>query len=124
MISRRLRALPYASAAAVGSLSTRTTVRPAIAPAVAVAERWASLKLAGTVTTARSTGRSSRAAAMLRTWSSTIADSSGTANVPPRVAITGAAFGPSVIGNGTRALAVWTSGEWYARPISRLTEYT
>jgi hypothetical protein len=34
-------------------LSTRTTVSPAIAPAVAVAERCASLKLAGTVTTAR-----------------------------------------------------------------------
>ncbi len=53
MISLRLRWLPYASAAAVGSLSTRTTVSPAIAPAVAVALRCASLKLAGTVTTAR-----------------------------------------------------------------------
>src|ERR671919_345867 len=39
MISRRLRLWPYASAAAVGSLSTRTTVSPAIAPAVAVAAR-------------------------------------------------------------------------------------
>ena len=59
--------LPYASAAAVGSLSTRTTVSPAIAPAVAVAERCASVKLAGTVTTARLTVCPSDAVAMLRT---------------------------------------------------------
>ena len=42
-------------------------VATAIAPAVAVAERCASLKLAGTVTTARSIGRASRVTAMLRT---------------------------------------------------------
>src|SRR6185295_3319875 len=122
MISRRLRVWPYASAAAVGSLSTRTTVSPAIAPAVAVAERWASLKLAGTVTTARLTGQSSRALAMLRTWSSTIAEISGTANSPARVAMIGALFGPSLMTNGERAFAVWTSGERYDLPISRFTE--
>src|SRR3954471_14564494 len=119
MISRRWRVWPYASAAAVGSLSTRTTVSPAIAPAVAVAERWASLKLAGTVTTARAIGTSRRADAMLRTWSSTIAEISGTANSPPRVTIIGALFGPSLITNGDRVLAVWTSGDLNDRPISR-----
>ncbi len=44
--------------------------------------------------------------------------------MPPRVTITGDAFGPSLIWNGTRARAVWTSGDLYDRPISRLTEYT
>ena len=43
---------PYASAAAVGSLTMRSTFRPAISPASFVAWRWASLKYAGTVTTA------------------------------------------------------------------------
>ena len=43
---------PYASAAAVGSLTMRRTLRPAISPASLVAWRWASLKYAGTVTTA------------------------------------------------------------------------
>ena len=66
IVSFKLRVLPYASAAAVGSLSTRTTVRPAIAPAVAVADRCASLKLAGTVTTARFTGTPRCCAATLR----------------------------------------------------------
>ncbi len=46
---------PYASAAAVGSLMMRSTSRPAILPASLVAWRWASLKYAGTVITARST---------------------------------------------------------------------
>ena len=48
---------------------------------------------------------------MLRAWSRTIAEISGTANVPPRVTITGAPFGPSLIWNGERPLEVWTSGE-------------
>jgi hypothetical protein len=51
----------------VGSFSTRTTVSPAIAPALAVAARCASSKLAGTVTTARDTSVPSRAVAIVRT---------------------------------------------------------
>ena len=43
---------PYASAAAVGSLIMRRTLRPAIAPASFVAVRCASSKYAGTVITA------------------------------------------------------------------------
>ena len=43
---------PYASAAAVGSLMMRRTSSPAILPASFVACRCASLKYAGTVTTA------------------------------------------------------------------------
>jgi hypothetical protein len=43
---------PYASAAAVGSGSTRMTFNPAISPASLVALRCASLKYAGTVITA------------------------------------------------------------------------
>ncbi len=44
--------MPYASAAAVGSLMMRLTSRPAILPASLVAWRWLSLKYAGTVITA------------------------------------------------------------------------
>ena len=47
---------PYASAAAVGSLTIRFTSRPAIWPASLVAWRCASLKYAGTVMTASVTG--------------------------------------------------------------------
>mmetsp|Transcript_41507 Transcript_41507/g.124036 ORF Transcript_41507/g.124036 Transcript_41507/m.124036 type:complete len:450 (+) Transcript_41507:629-1978(+) len=43
---------PYAIAAAVGSLMMRATLRPAMTPASLVAWRCASLKYAGTVTTA------------------------------------------------------------------------
>ena len=43
---------PYAMAAAVGSLMIRKTFSPAIVPASLVDWRWASLKYAGTVTTA------------------------------------------------------------------------
>jgi hypothetical protein len=46
---------PKASAAAVGSLMMRSTLRPAIVPASLVAWRCPSLKYAGTVMTARST---------------------------------------------------------------------
>ncbi len=38
------RSIPYASAAAVGSLMTRRTLSPAICPASLVAWRWESLK--------------------------------------------------------------------------------
>ena len=46
---------PYARAAAVGSLIILSTSNPAILPAFLVAWRWASLKYAGTVITARVT---------------------------------------------------------------------
>ena len=47
---------PYASAAAVGSLTMRRTFSPAISPASLVAWRSASEKYAGTVITASVTG--------------------------------------------------------------------
>ena len=47
---------PYASAAAVGSFTMRSTSRPAILPASLVACRCESLKYAGTVMTALVTG--------------------------------------------------------------------
>ena len=56
IFSLTLRSMPYASAAAVGSLMIRLTVRPAISPASLVACRCASLKYAGTVMTASVTG--------------------------------------------------------------------
>ena len=52
MVSSFFWSRPYASAAAVGSLTMRSTLRPAIWPASLVAWRWASLKYAGTVITA------------------------------------------------------------------------
>src|SRR6185437_9065146 len=52
MVSSLPLSSPYASAAAVGSLMIRFTSSPAILPASLVACRCASLKYAGTVTTA------------------------------------------------------------------------
>ena len=52
MVSSFFLSRPYASAAAVGSLMMRSTLRPAILPASLVAWRCASLKYAGTVMTA------------------------------------------------------------------------
>mmetsp|Transcript_14824 Transcript_14824/g.25301 ORF Transcript_14824/g.25301 Transcript_14824/m.25301 type:complete len:228 (+) Transcript_14824:975-1658(+) len=49
--------IPYANAAAVGSLMIRSTSKPAIFPASLVACRCESLKYAGTVTTALLTSR-------------------------------------------------------------------
>mmetsp|Transcript_17400 Transcript_17400/g.39763 ORF Transcript_17400/g.39763 Transcript_17400/m.39763 type:complete len:254 (-) Transcript_17400:860-1621(-) len=65
---------PYASAAAVGSLITRSTDMPAIAPASLVAARCASLKWAGTVITQRQTGLPRKASASALSCCSTIAD--------------------------------------------------
>ena len=55
---------PYASAAAVGSFRMRSTSSPATRPATFVAARCSSLKCAGTVMTARSTGSPSAASAI------------------------------------------------------------
>ena len=64
---------PYASAAAVGSLTMRRTLRPAIRPASLVAWRWASSKYAGTVITASVTSSPSQSSAVCRIFCSTIA---------------------------------------------------
>ena len=53
--SPRFLSIPYARAAAVGSLMMRRTSSPAIRPASFVAWRWESLKYAGTVMTASPT---------------------------------------------------------------------
>mmetsp|Transcript_19909 Transcript_19909/g.61612 ORF Transcript_19909/g.61612 Transcript_19909/m.61612 type:complete len:216 (-) Transcript_19909:229-876(-) len=65
---------PYAIAAAVGSLMTRATFKPAIVPASFVACRCASLKYAGTVTTACSTFSPRKASAVSFIFVSTIAE--------------------------------------------------
>mmetsp|Transcript_25360 Transcript_25360/g.59178 ORF Transcript_25360/g.59178 Transcript_25360/m.59178 type:complete len:223 (+) Transcript_25360:377-1045(+) len=71
---------PYAMAAAVGSLMMRITLRPEMVPASLVAWRCASLKYAGTVTTAFLTSlpRNSSAVSFMRP--STIAEISSGVN--------------------------------------------
>ena len=74
-----------ASAAAVGSLMILSTLSPAMAPASLVACRWASLKWAGTVMTARETFSPRKASASDLSCSSTIAEICSGANsrLPP-----------------------------------------
>ena len=75
---------PYASAAAVGSLTIRRTLSPAILPASFVASRCALLKYAGTVTTASVTGSPRYASASAWSFWRIIAEISGGAySVPP-----------------------------------------
>ena len=71
---------PYASAAAVGSLMMRSTSRPAMVPASLVRRRCASLKYAGTVTTALVMAHPSAASAVVFIFSSTMAEICSGAN--------------------------------------------
>ena len=79
----RSRSRPYASAAAVGSFTMRSTVSPASSPARLVALRCESLKYAGTVITARVTGSPRARSASARSFLRTSADtSSGASSLP------------------------------------------
>jgi len=67
----------YASAAAVGSLTRRKTLRPAMRLASLVACRCASLKYAGTVMTALVTGAPKKRSALRFSWRRISAEISG-----------------------------------------------
>ncbi len=115
---------PYASAAAVGSFTSRSTSSPAIRPASFVACRWASLKYAGTVITARDTAVPKNRSAFFFSCCSTYAEISGGVSVSPPTfsRSTSPAFAPSASRNGNSFSSSSTSSK--SRPISRLAEYT
>mmetsp|Transcript_33364 Transcript_33364/g.53785 ORF Transcript_33364/g.53785 Transcript_33364/m.53785 type:complete len:218 (+) Transcript_33364:1077-1730(+) len=117
---------PYAIAAAVGSLMTRTTSSPAMVPAAMVAFRWASLKYAGTVTTARwMSVRPRRAWAMRFISPSTAAlISSGARSLTfpsSSNSISGCLSSPSTKINGRRLLSFWTASSVIFCPKIRFT---
>mmetsp|Transcript_7679 Transcript_7679/g.23453 ORF Transcript_7679/g.23453 Transcript_7679/m.23453 type:complete len:313 (+) Transcript_7679:933-1871(+) len=117
---------PYASAAAVGSLITRSTSRPAMVPASLVRRRCASLKYAGTVTTALVTLQSSATSALFFIFSSTMAEiCSGIISrlralspSPDVTVITGLPALPSLTSKGMRRMSSWHSVN--RRPMMRL----
>src|SRR3954466_4240773 len=113
---------PYASDAAVGSLMMRLTSRPAIRPASLVAWRWSSLKYAGTVMTALSTGSPRYASASALSFCRIIAEiSGGEYSLPP--ALTRASPPePETTSYGTIASSSCTSAS--LRPMKRLIEKT
>mmetsp|Transcript_3693 Transcript_3693/g.9155 ORF Transcript_3693/g.9155 Transcript_3693/m.9155 type:complete len:324 (+) Transcript_3693:217-1188(+) len=118
---------PYAIAAAVGSLMMRSTVRPAIWPASLVAWRCASLKYAGTVTTACWTSSPRKPSAMERIFWSTIAEISSGAKVlasPFTVTCTKGLPCLSTIWYGTSFLSACTVLSLKLRPMRRLTSKT
>mmetsp|Transcript_11652 Transcript_11652/g.49029 ORF Transcript_11652/g.49029 Transcript_11652/m.49029 type:complete len:471 (+) Transcript_11652:469-1881(+) len=108
---------PYASAAAVGSLMTRSTSRPAMVPASLVRRRCASLKYAGTVTTALEILVSSATSAAFFIFSSTMAlTCSGMSSrffafspSPEVTQMTGLPALPSLISKGMRRVSSWHS---------------
>src|SRR5262252_5305251 len=113
---------PYASAAAVGSLTMRMTSRPAICPASFVACRCASLKYAGTVMTALATEPPRYSSAACFSFCRIIAEISGgeyslsfalTRTSPLRARTTL---------YGTIFISSFTSS--YLRPMNRLIEKT
>mmetsp|Transcript_36914 Transcript_36914/g.43127 ORF Transcript_36914/g.43127 Transcript_36914/m.43127 type:complete len:599 (-) Transcript_36914:345-2141(-) len=115
---------PYAIAAAVGSLMIRTTFSPAIVPASFVDCRCASLKYAGTVTTAFFTFTPRYVSAISFIFCSTIALTSSGVNCfffPPTSTCTrGFPSLSSTISNDSSALSFCTVSSRYLRPISRL----
>src|ERR671925_2274613 len=111
---------PYASAAAVGSLMMRRTLRPAILPASFVASRCALLKYAGTVMTASVTGSPRYASASAFSFCRIIALISGGAySLSPALTRT-SSFGPFTTSYGTIFISSETSS--YLRPMKRLIE--
>mmetsp|Transcript_70721 Transcript_70721/g.183547 ORF Transcript_70721/g.183547 Transcript_70721/m.183547 type:complete len:212 (+) Transcript_70721:1236-1871(+) len=107
---------PYPNAAAVGSLMMRRTSRPAIAPAACVALRCASLKYAGTVTTAFFTSRPRSFSAISFMRPRTMAlTSSGTKRfgaTPSAVTTSIWRLSSSVLtmSKGSRFISCWTAG--------------
>ncbi len=111
---------PYASAAAVGSLMMRSTLRPAILPASFVASRCALLKYAGTVMTASATGSPRYASASaLSFWRIIALISCGAYSVSSALTRT-SPFGPLSTSYGTIFISSDTSSN--LRPMKRLIE--
>ena len=114
---------PYASAAAVGSLTMRRTSSPAIWPASLVAWRWLSSKYAGTVMTAWMTLSPRKASASVFSLLKIIAQTSGGERCLPSARTTSTPpFFPSAILYETRFLLRCTSGSLNRRPMKRLIE--
>lgn len=129
--SRSRRSRPYAIAAAVGSLMTRSTVRPAIFPASFVACRCASLKYAGTVTTACVTGsprKDSAISFILRRTMPEISSGENVLDVPApstsSIRTTGLPFLSPAMANGINFLSDWTVASEAFRPMRRFTSKT
>src|SRR5579859_7140991 len=101
---------PYASAAAVGSLMIRSTLRPAILPASFVASRCALLKYAGTVMTASSTDSPRYASASDLSFWRIIALISGGGYSLPSASTRTSPFGPLSTSYGTIFISSETSG--------------
>ena len=113
---------PYASAAAVGSLTMRRTLRPAIVPASLVASRCALLKYAGTVITASVTDSPRYASASVFSfWRIIALISCGVYSLPPAFTRT-SSFGPLTTSYGTIFISSETSSN--LRPMKRLIENT
>mmetsp|Transcript_11653 Transcript_11653/g.32904 ORF Transcript_11653/g.32904 Transcript_11653/m.32904 type:complete len:291 (+) Transcript_11653:1179-2051(+) len=118
---------PYPSAAAVGSLMIRKTSRPAMAPAACVALRCASLKYAGTVTTAFFTSRPRSFSAISFMWPSTMAlTSSGAKRLGSRPsAVTTSISRPSssrlMMSKGSRLISCSTAVSSARLPMIRFT---
>ena len=111
---------PYASAAAVGSLTIRSTLRPAILPASFVASRCALLKYAGTVITASVTGSPRNASASARSFWRIIALISGGAYCVPSTSTRASPLSPCTTVYGTIVISSETSS--HLRPMKRLIE--
>ena len=99
----------------------RMTSRPATRPATFVAARCSSLKLAGTVMTARSTTSPSAFSAICLARRRTNALISGSVYSCPRAITSGPCPGPSFSSNAKRWRARRSSSESHARPMRRLT---
>mmetsp|Transcript_5011 Transcript_5011/g.10806 ORF Transcript_5011/g.10806 Transcript_5011/m.10806 type:complete len:204 (+) Transcript_5011:1281-1892(+) len=122
---------PYAMAAAVGSLMTLSIVSPAIFPASLVACRCASLKYAGTVTTAFFTSCPRKDSAISFILRSTIPEISSGENclvvpLPSTSSICTAGFPPlsPTILKGISFLSARTVASVTLRPMRRLTSNT
>ena len=112
--------MPYAKAAAVGSLMIRSTSNPAIRPASLVAWRCASLKYAGTVITASVTLSPRCLPASSTSLRSTCAEISSGAYCLPFTSNRAASSGPGTTSKETALSSLVTS--WYLRPMNRLAE--
>mmetsp|Transcript_29772 Transcript_29772/g.77015 ORF Transcript_29772/g.77015 Transcript_29772/m.77015 type:complete len:450 (+) Transcript_29772:691-2040(+) len=114
---------PYAIAAAVGSLMIRITFRPEMVPASLVAWRCASLKYAGTVTTAFLTSLPRKTSAVSFILTRTIAEISSGANVLVSPIDSTSMLGlPSLETTlkGQSFMSCWTAASVNLRPMRRL----
>ncbi|EWS58247.1 hypothetical protein Y695_04711 [Hydrogenophaga sp. T4] len=111
---------PYAIAAAVGSLISRSTLMPASCAASFVAWRCASSKYAGTVMTAPNSSSSKLSSARKRSVARISALTSMGVLRPAMVSTTAMPFSSTTVYGSLSASATCAR----VRPISRLTELT